>query len=249
MSKIQVLVIEDNHNEAQKIKTCLETNNFEVTAIAQTLKEALGIYYSQNIDIVIIDIFLNNVPDGIVFAETIVKNKTTLRPFLFLTSSTSRIIFENAKITNPYSYLLKPYNELELKYALELAIEKFAGEVNTFVKDEYPFIHYNKSFFIKKNNVLVKVEESDIFYITVEGRYCNIHIQNENFTVQLSLKQMMTKISSANFIRVHRNHIVNLKKIQRVFLSDNLILLENNKHVNISKSYKQDLINNYEILI
>jgi len=164
MTKIQILLIEDEPHEAQKIKAYLEEeNNFNVVAIATNLKEALGIYFSEKIDIVLVDIFLNNKPDGIVFAETIMQNKQTLRPFVFLTNATSRAIFESAKLTKPYSYLLKPFNELELQYALELALEKFTENANTFIKDKHPSVYFNENFFIKKNNM----------FIIFDGTHCH----------------------------------------------------------------------------
>ena len=249
MSKIQILIIEDELFEAQKIKLTLEKNNFEVVGIATNLEEALGLYYSKDVDIVIIDVFLNNEPEGITFAETIIKNKKTLKPFLFLTSATSRSIFETAKLTNPYSYLLKPFNELELKYALELALEKFTGDTNVFVKDEFPSVYFNKSFFIKKNNTLIKVLVDNIQYVAVEGRYSNIITLNGSFIVQLSLNQLLKEIPSPDFIRVHRNYIINLNKIEKVFLLDNLILLEDDIKVTISRQYKQEFVNRYQILI
>lgn len=248
MTKIQILIIEDEPHESQKIKELLEEeNNFNVVAIATNLKEALGVYFSENIDIILIDIFLNNKPDGIVFAETIMKNKKTLRPFIFLTNANSRTIFESAKLTKPYSYLLKPFNKLELKYTLELALEKFTETPNIFTKDKYPSIYLNENFFIKKNNTLIKVSIKDIQCVTVEGRYSNIKTHNGTYIVQMSLNQLLEKLPTSQFIRVHRNSIINLYKIQKVFLLDNLILLEDKVKVTISRQHKQNFINHYTI--
>ncbi|WBX78208.1 response regulator transcription factor [Tenacibaculum ovolyticum] len=247
MSKIRVLIIEDELSELNKIKRSLEKYNFKIVGTATNLKDALEVYYSINIDVIIIDIFLNNKPEGITFAKTIISKNDKLRPFLFLTSAISKTIFETAKLTNPYSYLLKPFNELELKYSLELAIENFTESINIF-KEESSSKYYNQSFFIKKNNMLIKINIKDILYIKVEERYCDIVTVKENFTVQLSLKQFLLKIPSSDFIKVHRNYIINFNKIEKVFLLDNLILLEDNTNITISRQYKQELVNKYEVL-
>ncbi|PKH52011.1 hypothetical protein CXF68_15510 [Tenacibaculum sp. Bg11-29] len=145
MSKIRVLIIEDDPFELNKIKLSLEKYNFKIVGTATNLKDALEVYYSINVDIIIIDIFLNNKPEGITFAKTIISKNEKLRPFLFLTSAISKTIFETAKLTNPYSYLLKPFNELELKYSLELAIENFTESINIFKESSSKY--YNKSFY------------------------------------------------------------------------------------------------------
>ncbi len=249
MKPITILLIEDNQKEATLLKKQLENNNFEIIAIAKTLDQALDYYYTKDFDFVIIDIFLNEEPHGIRFAEVITKNKNSLNPFLFLTSSTSIKVFENAKLTSPSSYLLKPYNELELIFAIQLAFEKFSGATNIFTKQENPSVYFNQRFFIKKNNILYKLLPQDILYVNVEGRYSSIVTKEGSFIVHLSLKEFIKKIDNQHFIRVHRNFIVNLTKIQQVFLQDNLILLENNHRVTISRIHKNKFIKNYDILV
>jgi FixJ family two-component response regulator len=52
------------------------------------------------------------------------------KPFVFLTSSNDRQIF--AKLTRPFSFLMKPFNELEILYAIEMAVEKFHNQNDAF---------------------------------------------------------------------------------------------------------------------
>src|SRR5690606_25247008 len=124
--KIKVLLLEDNEEDEKEIKIVLEKNNYEINS-ATTLKEALRLFNSSSFDIAIIDIFINNQPEGGIFASTI---NTSLNyiPFLFLTSSIDKRIFDEIKLTQPYNYLIKPFNEYELLYAIELTIEKFTSE-------------------------------------------------------------------------------------------------------------------------
>jgi DNA-binding NarL/FixJ family response regulator len=62
------------------------------------------LFYANKVDVVIIDIFLNGSPDGIAFAETINVVPNASKPFVFLTSSNDRQIFERAKLTRPFSF-------------------------------------------------------------------------------------------------------------------------------------------------
>ena len=124
MEKINVLLIEDTAEESDMLLEVLE-KEYAIVGVARTYAEALDLFYKNPVDIVIIDVFLNGQPDGITFAETINAVPNSLKPFVFLTSSKDRQIFERAKLTRPFSFLMKPFNELEILYALEMAVEKF----------------------------------------------------------------------------------------------------------------------------
>ncbi len=249
MNPISVLLVEDNPKEAILLKNQLDRNNCNIVAIAQTLDEALKCYYAEDIDLVIIDVFLGDAPHGITFAEVISKNTTQLKPFLFLTGSTAIEVFESAKLTHPSSYLLKPYNELELVFAIQLALEKFSGTINGLSRRGNPSIYFDQRFFVKKNNVLYKLLPSEIQYVSVEGRYSCIVSKDGNFIVKLSLKEFLKIIEDSHFLRVHRNFIVNLSHIQKVYITDNLILLEDGSKITLSKKYRADFLARYRVLV
>ncbi len=247
MDKINILIIEDTSEEALALKEVLEENNYHVVAIASSYQEALTLFYQLPIDLIIIDVFLNGNPDGVTFAETISITPNASKPFVFLTSSKDRQIFERAKLTNPFSFLLKPFNELEVLYALEMAVEKFHGQSNTFSSKDQDTVISQEYLFIKKKNALKKVELSSIMYIEVDDRYCHIVTEKEKFIIQISLGKISNLLDNQVFIRTHRKYIVNSNAIEQIVLADNLLLLKGNHTVTFSGRYK-DLIKNFNIL-
>lgn len=249
MKKIQILLVKKDSLKVDKIKTYLERkNNFKVIAVATSLQEALRIFFSvkDEINIVLIDIFLRENPD-ILFAKAIIRNKKKPLPLIFManldTYATPKLI--HSKTNN---YFLNPLNQIELTNALELALDKLAEKPSVLSSKSHSSVYPDKPLFIKKNNVLIKVFEKDIHFVTVEGRYSKILTTDEDFLVQLSLKQFL-EISSSKFIRTHRNYVVNFDKIKKVFLLDNLIQLKNGMKIDISRQYKQKFIHSYEILV
>ncbi|MDI9308594.1 MAG: response regulator transcription factor [Limnohabitans sp.] len=238
MDKVNVLVIEDNATEKEALLKVLQANNYNVVGVASSHKEALELFTSKKVDIVIVDIYLNGVPEGITFAETLSILPNQSKPFVFLTSTTDRNIFERAKLTNPFSYLLKPFNELELLYALELAIEKFYAQNDVFLGDEEDTIISNEFLFIKKGKSLKKVAISDILYIEVEEKYCNIVTEKEKFVILISLTKILELLNPNLFYRTHRNYIVNSDKIIEIIPVDNLIILTGNHKITLSDKYK-----------
>lgn len=238
MDNINVLIIEDLPSESDLLIKGLKANNYNIAGLATSYKDALALFYNNKVDIVIIDIFLNGSPDGIAFAESINIVPNASKPFVFLTSSTDRQIFERAKLTKPFSYLMKPFNELELLYALELAVEKFYAQDDVFLSEEENTVISHEYLFIKKGKSLKKVEISDIIYIEVEEKYCNIITEKEKFVILISLTKILELFDSTIFCRTHRNFIVNTKKMIEIIPADNLIILKGNHQVILSDKYK-----------
>ncbi|REH00430.1 LytR/AlgR family response regulator transcription factor [Flavobacterium aquicola] len=238
MDNINVLIIEDTPEQSDTLSKVLLANNYNIAGVAQNYTDALTLFYKNPVDIVVIDVFLDGKPDGITFAETISIVPNAAKPFVFLTSSHDRQIFERAKLTKPFSFLMKPFNELEIIYALEMAVEKFYDQTNVFLSEDQDTIISNDYMFIKKRNVLKKVSLKDILYIEVEDRYCNIITEKEKFVILISLTKISALLDKNKFIRTHRNYLVNSDTIEEIILADNLVILKGNHKVNLSDNYK-----------
>ena len=241
MNNINILIVEDTASDSEALKNILVANGYNIVGIATNHKDALSLFYNNSVDIAILDIFLNGSPDGIAFAESINSIPNTSKPFVFLTSATDRQIFERAKLTKPFSYIMKPFNELELLYALELAVEKFYDQNNVFLSEEENTVISEEYLFIKKGKSLKKVEINDIIYIEVEEKYCNIITEKEKFVILISLTKILELFDSAIFCRTHRNFIVNTHKIIEIIPMDNLVILKGNHKVILSDKYKDIL--------
>ena len=247
MDNINVLIIEDTPEQSDALSKVLLDNNYNIAGVARNYTDALALFYKSTVDIIVIDVFLDGKPDGITFAETINIIPNACKPFVFLTSSQDRQIFERAKLTKPFSFLMKPFNELEIIYALEMAVEKFYEQTNVFLSDDQDTVISNDYMFIKKKNALKKVSLKDIIYIEVEDRYCNIITEKEKFVILISLTKISELLDKNKFIRTHRNYIVNSDTIEEIILADNLVILKGNRKINLSDNYK-DFIKKIKIL-
>nr|WP_315195996.1 response regulator transcription factor [uncultured Flavobacterium sp.] len=247
MDNINVLIIEDTLEQSDALSKVLLDNNYNIVGVARNYTDALTLFYKNDVDIIVIDVFLDGKPDGITFAETINIVPNAIKPFVFLTSSQDRQIFERAKLTKPFSFLMKPFNELEIIYALEMAVEKFYSQTNIFLSEDQDTVIGNDYMFIKKKNTLKKVSLKDIIYIEVEDRYCNIITEKEKFVILISLTKISELLDKNKFIRTHRNYIVNSDTIEEIILADNLVILKGNRKINLSDNYK-DFIKKIKIL-
>lgn len=249
MSKVEILIVEDDPGQAADLKAFLESKGYVVKSMASDLSAALDTYLQNEFDLAIIDIYLGGSPDGITFARALDKGVKKSCPFIFLTSSMDRDIFDKAKLTNPTNYLLKPYNELELQYAIELALEKTVSESDNFAwEGNTGALFIENTFFLKKRDRLIKVKSTEIILIEVESRYCKLITHQGSFLVQSSMKALHEKLGNKIFFRTHRNYLINKNKVKEVFPADNMITMENDMTVFLGDTYREEFFKNYTIL-
>lgn len=120
--KNKILIVEDEGIVAEDIKSMLIKNGDRECYVAKTGQEAINICQQTQLDLILMDINLNDEIDGIEVAEKI--QQISKIPILYLTAFTDKSILERAKITEPYGYLLKPFNHEELNTNIELALYK-----------------------------------------------------------------------------------------------------------------------------
>lgn len=238
MANVRVLVIEDRPEESDVLIPSLESNGFEVAAIARNLKDAFGRMHDTQFDIAIVDVYLGENPDGISFAEALNAQPNLSKPFVFLTSSKDRSIFDRAKLTKPFAFLLKPFNELELLYSLEMAVEKYYDEEDTLESSDNAAVMTEDHLFIKKKGALNKVWLNEIAYVEVDERYCTLYCGDTKYVVMKSLKQMEQLLSPHGFIRTHRKFLAQKDMIKQIILSEDTLILEGGHSIPISDNYK-----------
>jgi DNA-binding LytR/AlgR family response regulator len=111
---------------------------------------------------------------------------------------------------NAIDYLLKPINQKRFGQAITKA-QDFLDYINR--KDQLTV----KNIFIRADFSLVKIPINGILYIEGLADYLKIYIRDRKTIVaRMTMKEMMEKLPSADFIRVHRSYILPLKRIEAV---------------------------------
>jgi PAS domain S-box-containing protein len=124
-----IFIVEDELIVADDIRLTLENLGYTVAGIAQTGETAVRQVPEHIPDLVLMDIQLAGTMDGIETAEWI---RTHLSiPVIFLTAHADDINLDRAKVTEPYGYLVKPYDERELHSVIEMALYKHRTEKKT----------------------------------------------------------------------------------------------------------------------
>ena len=121
MADIKILLVEDESIEAMDIKRTLESFGFNVPYIASNGKEALEKAIEIMPDLILMDIIIKGDIDGVDVASQIKKLNI---PVIFLTAHPEDATIERAKLTEPYGYIVKPFDSNELKHVINLALYK-----------------------------------------------------------------------------------------------------------------------------
>ncbi len=132
---ISVLIVEDDEVTALNLSLSLKKFgyvNIDTCSDIQTAKEHLT---KSKKNLVIVDISLQESEDGIELAHYIKQNFDM--PFIFLTSYSDDNIIENAKHTEPYGYIVKPFNPESLHATIQIALFKYKSEINDKLTQSY----------------------------------------------------------------------------------------------------------------
>src|SRR5580692_7395106 len=208
MSKINILITEDESIVAKDIQMSLKKLGYNVTGICNNGEDAIRTAEEHRPDIVLMDIMLKGDMSGIDAADQIRKRLNI--PIIFLTAYADESTLSKAKITEPYGYIIKPFKEIDLRTTIEMALYKHQKEDE--VKKERDFLYSiveNKDakdiIFVKSNSRLVKVRTKDIYFVEALKDYVVINTSNARYTIHSTMKDIERKLSPNEFIRVHRS--------------------------------------------
>ena len=122
----KILIVEDERIVAIDIEQRLRMLGYSVVGSVATGQEALRLCSELHPDLVIMDIRIQGDMDGIATAACI--RRDHFIPIVYLTAHSDEQTLERARKTEPYGYLLKPFQERELRTVIEMALYKHQAE-------------------------------------------------------------------------------------------------------------------------
>ena len=134
MAKTKILVVEDESIPAEDIKEMVESFGYVVSAIASDGEEALAKAAKTPPNLVLMDIMLKGKMQGI---ETAERMRTLYNvPVIYLTAYADSKTLKRAKVTEPFGYVIKPFEERELRTSIEIALYKHDMEMKVKASEE-----------------------------------------------------------------------------------------------------------------
>ncbi len=175
MENVSILIVEDDEVTALNLELSLKKYNYHDIDSTDNIEDAKEILKNKKKNLVIIDISLQKNDDGIELAKHIKENYEI--PFIYLTSYSDDDIIQKAKLTEPFGYIVKPFNHESLNATIQIALFKYRNELNKQLSD-YDKIYMKYSL----NKLLYEKKEPDKPIVVFgEGKYYYDLTLNEIF--------------------------------------------------------------------
>ncbi|MCD6177152.1 MAG: response regulator, partial [Candidatus Cloacimonetes bacterium] len=161
MTRKRLLIVEDERFIAEDLKRILMQFDYNVIDIISYGEYVIERYEKLKPDLILMDIMLAGELNGIEVASKI-KEKYNV-PIIYLTAYANEPILNSAKVTEPFGYLIKPFEEHELHATIEMAFYRYEMEKNLRQSE-------------KKYRLLFNSIADPIFIISENGKFfldCN----------------------------------------------------------------------------
>lgn len=182
---------------------CNESENIQLEKVFSKPNDALKYINNFPVDLIFLDIQMPSI-SGIDFFKSIEKEIMVI-----FTTAFSEYAVEGFNL-NAVDFLLKPFTLERFQQAVGKAHE-FYTYTNSTEKTKQPYI------FIRADYSLVKIKLTDIIYLEGLNDYVKFHLEGQKPVVaRITLKNLSERLSSSDFIRVHRSYILPLNRISHI---------------------------------
>lgn len=118
----KVLIVEDECITSLELENKLRSWGYNPVGIAISGEEAMKMARDLKPDLLIMDIRLQGEEDGVEVARKILNEMEI--SLIYITAHSTKYMMERAYETSPHAYVVKPYNDGELRVAVEKAVSK-----------------------------------------------------------------------------------------------------------------------------
>lgn len=122
MKQATIMIVEDEALVALSLQKKLEKLKYSIPKIAHTGEEAVQEVEKIHPDLVLMDIKLSGKMDGVTAAEQIRQHNHI--PVVFMTAYSDEETLQRAKLSGPFGYILKPYDDRDIRTTIEIALYK-----------------------------------------------------------------------------------------------------------------------------
>lgn len=236
---IKAIIIEDEISGLNNLKNLISQycEEVEVIAEARNIKEGIEVLNDPliNPDVAFLDIRL---PEGLVFNMLNDHAHKIDFDIIFVTAFEEYAI--KACQYSSIGYIVKPIDPDELKEAVSRITpgknNKIRKRMNVFSQ-----LYNNPNAFEKMSisalDGIYFINIKDIIRCEAEDNYTHIHLKNgEKITASKTIKAYEDLLSSVNFYRVHKSHLINLNFMRMFVKGDGgYLVMDDDKKIEVSR--------------
>ena len=244
--KIRALIVDDEPLARERIRDLLQDeNDIDVVGESANGIDAVSDIREKVPDLIFLDVQMPGL-DGFEVVEKVGFNKM---PQVIFTTAYDQYALRAFEV-HALDYLLKPFDRGRFQNALGRAMKylklkkdgdfKFRlRELLSEVKQERKYLD---RLIIKSEGRIFFLKVDEIDWIEAAGNYLTLHAGKDNHLLRETMNCMETKLDPDRFFRIHRSTIVNIERIKEIhpmFNGEYVIILKNNKELNLSRKYRE----------
>jgi two-component system LytT family response regulator len=221
---MKCIAVDDEPLALELMETYIvQVPGLELLATFTDAISAWGFLKKNQVDLVFLDIQMPDI-NGIQLAKSLDRKN----PMVIFTTAYGKYAVEGFNV-EAVDYLLKPFEFSRFMVAVNKAKEQKARKETALVVED------EQAIFVKSDYQNIRIPIRDIQFIEGFDDYIRIHVDTgKSIYTLMSLKNMLEKLPSADFLRVHRSYIVPVKRIKRIH---NQQVQLGDKEIPIAKSY------------
>ncbi|MFD2100448.1 LytR/AlgR family response regulator transcription factor [Flagellimonas iocasae] len=224
---MRCIIVEDQPPAQRILKKFIEdVNHLELVGIFSDGLQAMEFLNNEPVDLMFLDIHLPKI-NGIEFLKSIPE-----APDVILTTAFSEYALEGYDL-NVVDYLLKPFSFQRFLQAVNKASMK---------QEQSESVSGNQvnEIYVKSSHEHIKVSVKDILAISSDSDYTEIRTEKRKVLSNEPLRHWVDILGPPQFFQVHKSHIVNTKKIDRI--SGNLVYLIDGSKIPLGRAYKDHFL-------
>lgn len=244
MPNLNILIVEDEWIIYEELADFLKNKGFEICPYTKSYDQAIQHVEKYMPRIVLLDIHLQGIKDGIELGETLFS--TYKIPFIYLSAFTDDVTIDRARETSPDTFLIKtkPIIDKQQLYAsIKMSLSKAEAPSQSHIEGIFVYSDYYRDAKEFDSNGLRKLilHYEEITYIetdTEKRNYLLIHTNTTTAFLKTSLTNVKMKLPYY-FVRINAHQIINLQKV--CGKTNNTTLLINNKKFRIGPTFSKEV--------
>lgn len=240
---LRAIIADDERLGRHKIRTMLEAHtDVEVVAECANGEETVTEIRRRKPDLVFLDV---QMPGSDAF-DVLRRLRDEAPAIIFVTAHDEYAL--RAFDVEAVDYLLKPFDRRRFNEALRRARRRIDSgtshgmpqAVVAALEELAQGGHYWTRFIIRAHGRMLFVPAGDVDWIEAEGKYVRVHSGSSAHLIRAAISDVEEHLDPADFARIHRGTIVNLKKVAEIyrgFGGDHIVLMRNGEKLTLSRRY------------
>ncbi len=240
MAEVNILIVDDDPLFATETGIMLQDLGYSKVKTIRSADAKLNLIENQNPDLILFSLYSTTKAADLVQAAKLGEAHI---PIIFLAEQNDQESFEQVKPLEPYGFLFRPFDKLNLHSTIEVAFfhNRRRHLTRQLVQGWRDGAMPGDVLFVKSNNKLFRVRLLDIIVIEADGNYSILNTAQKKYAVKTSLKQLKRKLSPQLFAQIHRNYIVQIPYVDSIDITSGEVHL-NNRNYPIGGKFKNEFI-------